>query len=103
MYAIIEDGSRQYRAEEGKTLVLDYRDDVKVGDSIELTKVLLVEKDGTARIGQPLVVGVKVLAEVTGFPKVKTVAQSYRRRKASKRLRGHTQPHIRVAIKSIVG
>ena len=35
MYAIIEDGARQYRAEEGKLLKLDYRD-VKAGDTLEL-------------------------------------------------------------------
>ncbi len=102
MYAIFEDGSRQYRVEEGSAVTIDYRD-VKVGDTIELTNVLLISKDGTATIGQPQVAGAKVVAEVVDFPKVKTVAQYFRRRKASKRLRGHTQPHIRVKVKQIVG
>ena len=102
MYAIFEDGSRQYRVEEGSAVTIDYRD-VKLGDTIELTKVLLVGKDGGASIGQPLVAGAKVVAEVVDFPKVKTVSQYFRRRKASKRLRGHTQPHIRVKGKQIVG
>lgn len=102
MYAIFEDGSRQYRVEEGTSVTIDYRD-VKVGDTIELTKVLLIGKDGAATIGQPLVAGAKVVAEVVNFPKVKTVAQYFRRRKASKRLRGHTQPHVRVKVKQIVG
>lgn len=102
MYAIFEDGSRQYRVEEGSAVTIDYRD-VKLGDTIELTKVLLVGKDGGATIGQPLVAGAKVIGEVVSFPKVKTVAQYFRRRKASKRLRGHTQPHIRVKVKQIVG
>lgn len=102
MYAIFEDGSRQYRVEEGSTVTIDYRE-VNLGDTIELTKVLLVGKDGGATIGQPLVSGAKVVAEVVDFPKVKTVAQYFRRRKASKRLRGHTQPHVRVKVKQIVG
>jgi large subunit ribosomal protein L21 len=101
MYAIIEDGSRQYRVEEGATVVLDYRE-VQPGDTIELNKVLLVSKDGAATIGQPLVAGAKVVAEVVDLPKVKTQAQSFRRRKASKRLRGHTQPHVRVKVKQII-
>lgn len=101
MYAIFEDGSRQYRVEEGSAVTIDYRD-VKLGDTIELNKVLLIGKDGGATIGQPLVAGAKVVAEVVDFPKVKTVAQYFRRRKASKRLRGHTQPHIRVKVKQIV-
>ena len=101
MYAIFEDGSRQYRVEEGSAVTIDYRD-VKLGDTIEITKVLLVGKDGGATIGQPLVAGAKVIGEVVSFPKVKTVAQYFRRRKASKRLRGHTQPHIRLKVKQIV-
>ena len=103
MYAIFEDGSRQYRAEAGKLIVLDYRADVKEGDTIELSRVLLVGKDGGATIGVPHVVGSKVVATVMGFPTVKTMTQKFRRRKASKRLRGHTQPHIRVKVESIIG
>lgn len=102
MYAIFEDGSRQYRVEEGSTVNIDYRE-VAVGDTLELPKVLLVGKDGGAVIGQPLVKGAKVVAQVVGLPRVKTVAQSFRRRKASKRLRGHTQPHVRVKVTQIVG
>jgi large subunit ribosomal protein L21 len=102
MYAIVEDGSRQYRVEEGNTVVIDHRD-VKEGDTFEMTHVLLIEKDGTAKIGLPHVAGAKVIVKVVGFPRVKTMTQKFRRRKASKRLRGHTQPHIRVRIESIVG
>lgn len=102
MYAIFEDGARQYRAEEGKLITIDYRE-VKAGDTVELTKVLLVENGGSAKIGQPHVAGAKVVAEVVGFPKTKTVTQKFRRRKNSKRLTGHTQPYVRVKVKQIVG
>ncbi|HEY2787348.1 MAG TPA: 50S ribosomal protein L21 [Fimbriiglobus sp.] len=102
MYAIFEDGARQYRAEEGKVITIDYRD-VKTGDTLELTKVLLVESGGTATIGQPHVNGAKVITEVVDFPKTKTVTQKFRRRKNSKRLTGHTQPYVRVKVKQIVG
>jgi large subunit ribosomal protein L21 len=100
MYAIIEDGSRQYRVEEGASIVIDYRD-VKPGDTLELTKVLLVAKDGAATIGAPLLSGAKVVTEVVDLPRKKTVSQYFRRRKASKRLRGHTQPFVRVKVKAI--
>ncbi len=103
MYAIIFDGSRQYRVEEGKMVTLDYRE-VAIGATVELPNVLLIGKDGAApMIGQPMLVGAKVITEVVDLPRVKTVAQSFRRRKASKRLRGHTQPHIRVKVKQIIG
>jgi len=102
MYAIIEDGSRQYRAEEGKTLVIDHRECEK-GQTLELQSVLLIEKDGTATIGQPKLVGAKVVVEVVDFPTIKVQSQLFRRRKNSKRLRGHTQPYVRVKVKQIVG
>jgi large subunit ribosomal protein L21 len=102
MYAIIEDGSRQYRAEEGGLIVLDYRD-VKPGDTLELNKVLLVQDGGSAKIGRPLVGGAKVVTEVVDLPKKKTVIQKFKRRKNYRRLKGHTQPYVRVRVKQIVG
>ena len=102
MYAIFEDGSRQYRVEEGSLVVIDYRD-VKPGDTIELDKVLLVQSGDAAKIGQPLVSGAKVVAEVVDLPRTKTMTQKFRRRKNSKRLKGHTQPYVRVRVKQIVG
>lgn len=101
MYAIFEDGSRQYRVEADSTVVIDYRD-VEKGATLELTKVLLVEDGGTATIGRPHVEGAKVVAEVVDFPTTKTMTQKFRRRKASKRLKGHTQPYVRVKVKQIV-
>ena len=104
MYAIIEDGSRQYRAEEGQTLIIDHRDGVKLGDKLELNKVLLVGTgEGNAKIGKPHLAGAVVHAEVISLPRVKTMTQKFRRRKASKRLKGHTQPHVRVKVTSING
>jgi large subunit ribosomal protein L21 len=101
MYAIFEDGSHQYRVEEGSVVIIDYRD-VKAGDVLELNKVLLIGAGDKINIGQPLVAGAKVMAEVIGFPRTKTVTQYFRRRKNSKKLRGHTQPHLRVKVTSIV-
>jgi large subunit ribosomal protein L21 len=102
MYAIVTDGSRQYRAEEGALIVIDFRD-VKAGDTIELDRVLLVQNGDAASIGQPLVAGAKVVTEVVDLPKKKTMTQKFRRRKNSKRLRGHTQQYVRVRVKQIVG
>ncbi len=101
MYAIFTDGSRQYRAEQGALITIDHRE-INVGDTIELTNVLLVLTEGGATIGTPLVAGARVVGQVVDFPRVKTMTQKFRRRKASKRLRGHTQPHVRVKITQIV-
>src|SRR5262245_4397912 len=101
MYAIIEDGSRQYRIEPNGTVVLDYRD-VQPGQQLELTKVPLYQNGPDTLIGQPLVEGARVVAEVVDVPKTKTVIQKFRRRKNYRRLKGHTQPYVRVRIKHIL-
>ncbi len=102
MYAIFEDGSRQYRVEPGNSVVIDYRE-VEPAATIELTKVLLYQNGAETLIGQPLVEGARIVAEVIDdFVTVKTMTQKFRRRKASKRLKGHTQPHIRVKVKHIL-
>jgi large subunit ribosomal protein L21 len=101
MYAIIEDGSRQYRAETGATLTIDYRE-AEPGQRLELGNVLLLSAGADTLIGQPLVAGARVLAEVVDFPRVKTVTQKFRRRKNYRRLKGHTQPHVRVKVTHIL-
>jgi len=101
MYAIVEDGSRQYRAEVGTTIVIDHRE-VELGATLELTKVLLLQSGADTLIGQPLVEGAKIITEVVEFPKTKTMTQKFRRRKNSRRLKGHTQPYVRVKIKHIL-
>lgn len=101
MYAIVEDGSRQYRVEPGSSVVIDYRE-VTPGATIELKNVLLYHSGAETLIGRPLVEGAKVIAEVVELPRTKTMTQKFRRRKASKRLKGHTQPHVRVRVKHIL-
>ncbi len=102
MYAIFEDGSRQYRVSPGNRIWLDYRDDVDIGSRLELDRVLMAVDGDQVQIGQPLLKGVRVLAEVISFPSTKTYIQKYRRRKNYKRLKGHRQPFINVEITHIL-
>lgn len=101
MYAIFEDGSRQYRVEQGSTVDVDYRE-IEVGKTLEFNKVLLVQSGADAVIGQPLVVGARVVATVVELPTTKTITQKFRRRKNYRRLKGHTQPYVRVKVTEIV-
>ena len=100
MYAIFEDGSRQYRVSEGDRVRIDYRE-AAAGSTIELPRVLLVADGANVRIGQPTVDGVKVVAEVIGEARQKVMIQHFRRRKNYRRLKGHTQRYIEVRVKSI--
>ena len=63
MYAVIETGGKQHRVELGSEIQVD-RLDVQPGDSITLDRVLLVADGDAAAIGQPVVDGASVSAEV---------------------------------------
>lgn len=101
MYAIFEDGSRQYRVQEGDVVKLDYRD-AEIGANLEFNRVLLAQTDSDTRIGQPTLSGAKIVAEVVEHPTTKLFIQHFRRRKNYRRLRGHTQPYTSVKIQKIV-
>jgi large subunit ribosomal protein L21 len=101
MHAIFEDGSRQYRVQEGDVVKVDYRD-VQVGSNIEFVRVLLLEKESDTSVGQPTINGARVVGEVVDFPSTKVYVQHFRRRKNSRRLKGHRQPYTSVRIRQIV-
>jgi len=101
MYAVFEDGSRQYRVSEGDVVQVDFRD-AKVGSRVQFDRVLLYNGADGLQIGQPLVAGVRVLAEVVGHPSIKLYVQHFRRRKNYRRLRGHRQPYTKVQVRSIL-
>jgi large subunit ribosomal protein L21 len=101
MYAVFEDGSRQYRVSEGDLVQVDYRE-AEVGTQLEFNRILLYQGGEDTRIGQPLVEGARVLAEVVGHPSTKLYIQHFRRRKNYRRLKGHRQPYTAVRIRSIL-
>jgi large subunit ribosomal protein L21 len=103
MYAIIRDGSRQVKVEKGATVRFDRKASLKPGAVVEFDKVLLYHDGEKARVGAPLVDGVKVLAEVvreTRGPKLRVY--KYRRREGWKNTTGHRQPYTLLKITDIV-
>ncbi len=101
MYAIFEDGSRQYRVSVGDKVRLDHRE-IAAGATLTLDRVLMHADGAAVTIGQPTVGGAKVLGEVIDHPSEKYVIQHFRRRKHSKRLKGHRQHYVEVKITQIV-
>jgi large subunit ribosomal protein L21 len=65
MYAVIESGGKQYRVEFGTQLQVD-RLEAQAGDTITLDRVLLVADGDETAIGQPIVDGAIVKADVVG-------------------------------------
>jgi large subunit ribosomal protein L21 len=103
MFAIFEDGSRQYKVQPGEKVVVDYRVDAQVGDTITFEKVLLANGGGASVIGLPAIEGATITGEVTNalFKGPKLEIQKLRRRHASRRHTGHRQKHTQVQITGI--
>jgi large subunit ribosomal protein L21 len=101
MYAVVEDGSKQYILKQGDVVRLDFRQ-VETGTTEELTNVLLLKNEAEITVGQPLVEGARVLVTVVDHPSVKTSIMKYKRRKNYKRRKGHRQHYTSVRVDSIL-
>ena len=105
MYAVIQTGGKQYRAEPGQTLWVEKLAG-NAGDTITFDQVLLVARgEGTTvAVGKPTVDGVTVTASIVeqGLGE-KLVVFKFRRRKNYVRKNGHRQELTAVKIESIVG
>ncbi len=98
MYAIFEDGSHQYRVQEGDFIQVDRREG-KAGDDVTFSKVLLIAGEGEPTIGAPVIEGAAVAAKIVDqFRAKKIIIQKFRRRKNMRRRRGHRQPYTTVQI-----
>ena len=102
-YAIIETGSKQYWVEPNAVIDVELLPVEEGSTTVELANVLLAKDGDNVQIGKPLVSGAKVVCEYLGAVKGKKVISfRYRRRKASKRIRGHRQQYARLVVKDIL-
>jgi large subunit ribosomal protein L21 len=101
MYAIIEDGGRQYKVTSGDTILIDR--EAKEGEkSIKFDRVLLIGGEGEPKIGLPMLANATVTADVIGEKKgVKIDTQKYHRRKGYHKKIGHRQRYLQVKITGI--
>ena len=67
MYAIIEEGGKQFKVTSGDTILIDRADYAE--KTIKFDQVLLVGGEGAPKIGAPLVKGATVTADVMGAEK----------------------------------
>lgn len=101
MYAIVETGGKQYRVENG-TLVQVERLSGDVGGTVELSDVRLVHGDNGLVVGQPLVKGAKVTAEIVDQGRTRSIMVfKKQRRKNYRRTKGHRQSFTKLRITGI--
>ena len=101
MYAIIEEGGKQFKVTGGDTIKIDRAIDEGT-KTITFDQVLLVAGEGSPKIGVPLVSGATVTADVVGpvkGPKIRTV--KYKRRKGYHKTIGHRQKYTAVKVTGI--
>jgi large subunit ribosomal protein L21 len=109
MYAVIEQGGKQYKVTEGDRLDIELTDVKPDATEIELNKVLFIGDGEKVRIGKPYIDGAKVVAKFAttaeqGLIKGKKLYVTYaRKRKDSQRRIGHRQKYLRVTISKIEG
>ncbi|GAB5406113.1 MAG: 50S ribosomal protein L21 [Aureliella sp.] len=104
MYAIIVDGGRQYKVEQGQRLDIDLRKDLSAGDTVEFAQVLAIGGDEGLKLGSPAIDGAKVVAKVISEEKGdKIFIEKFHRRKNYQRRNGHRQRYTRVEISEIAG
>jgi large subunit ribosomal protein L21 len=103
MYAVIKTGGKQYRVAADEVVTIE-KVAGDAGATVEFTEVLMLAGSGEAKVGKPLISGAKVVAEVVEQGRApKVIAFKKRRRKNSRRKRGHRQHQTTVRIKDIIG
>jgi large subunit ribosomal protein L21 len=99
MYAVVETGGKQYKVEEGSSLLVD-RIDAKQGEKISLRPLMF--RDGEVLVGAKELATVKVEATVAEHlrgPKIKVF--KYKAKKGYRRRAGHRSELTKLEVTSL--
>lgn len=101
MYAIIDNGGKQYKVVEGDTLQLE-KINAEVGSLVKDIKVLLVAGENGLEIGTPVVENAEVALKVLSHGKgEKVLVYKMKAKKNYRRKQGHRQPYTEVLVEGI--
>ncbi len=100
MYAIVENGSKQYKAEVGSIIRFE-KLNANVGDKVEFSVLLVSDENGIKVAEQAQ--GYKAVGEVVEQGKdKKIIVFKYKAKKNERKKQGHRQPFTAVKILEIV-
>jgi large subunit ribosomal protein L21 len=100
VYAIVRSGSKQQKVAVGDVIEIDLVD-TKVGESVTLPVVMLVDGDKVTATGLDKA---SVTAEVLGGTKgPKIIIQKYKNKTGYKKRQGHRQKYTQVKVTDITG
>jgi large subunit ribosomal protein L21 len=102
MQVVFETGGKQYKAQVGDSVNVEYIFK-EIGERVELNRVLLISDDSGIHVGKPVLEGAKVIAKVTDHDlDRKRVIFKYTPKKRYRVKRGHRQPYTRLLIEQIL-
>ena len=101
MYAVIKTGGKQHKVAEGEILKVE-KLKASEGEPVDITDVLLIEKDGEVTLGSPFIKGAKVTAKILRHGKEdKVTIIKMKRRKDYRKKQGHRQNYSEIQIEQI--
>ncbi|MGD9851289.1 MAG: 50S ribosomal protein L21 [Nitrospirales bacterium] len=102
MYAIIETGGKQYRAEPQAILQVESLPG-DVGSTVEFDAVRLLQTDQSPLVGNPTVPSAVVKGEIVRHARTRSITIfKMKRRKGYRRTKGHRQGFTQVRITEII-
>ena len=102
MYAVFQLSGFQYSGQEGSVLRVPLQK-TPVGETFDITDILLVKDTDTTLIGTPTVDGAKIEAEILSNTRDdKILVYKHKRRTKYRRTRGHRQDCTEIRINKIV-
>jgi len=101
MYAIVDIAGQQFKVEKERKLYV-HRLKAEEGATITFDKVLLVDNEGTVKVGAPYIDGASVTAKVlTHLKGEKVIVFKKKRRKGYQKKNGHRQYLTQIQIENI--
>ncbi len=102
MFAVIKTGGKQYKVAKGDVLIIE-KLDCEDGKPVIFDQVLMLGDGGNITLGEPLVEGAQVHAELLETRKGgKIIVFKKKRRKGYRRTRGHRQYETVVRVSDIL-
>lgn len=102
MFAVFKTGGKQFRAEPGARIRVPSLE-AEPGDAVTFDQILLASDDGDVKVGEPLVEGARVTAEVVRHGRDKKIIVFKRkRRKGYRKKQGHRQGFTEVRVNEVV-
>ena len=101
-FAVIQTGGKQYKVKSGQILKIEKLPGTKADAKIEFKEILAYGDNKLIEIGEPIVQGAKVEANVLKNSKNRTILIfKKRRRQNSRRKNGHRQEYSMIRISKI--